>query len=558
MRKSSIPLIAGVVVLVASLIIGPAASAKSESPSAGTVVFGHDQEPSTLNPFVTEGSNTPTPLTMNNVLASGAIYNNKAALVPQLWDGQPKILKADPLTVTWKYKQSAVWSDGLPVTGQDFVDTIKVINNPNFDITDRTGYEDIQSVKAKGKSVTMVFKKGKPVAFWDSIAGNQLMPRQQVGPIMNSQNASDFNNMWLNSMPLSSGPFKFQSWTKGTQLTIVKNPKWKAGPAAKLDKIVFRFIPSTPSEFQALQAGEIQAMSPQPQIQIADLYKNSKFTVQTTPAFQWQHVDIQRGPKGAPALKQKYVRQALVLGINRPQIVDALWVRTGLVKSAKDLPVLQNNVFFPQQAQYKPYWSQYKFSQKAVIALLKKNGCTGGPNTPSASNSAIWSCPNVGKLSFRFTTTSGNQLRALAFEIMQKQLKSVGIELVPNFGPNTLVFGQILPSGDWDLFMFTFSSSPASQTNSFGIYGCGGGQNYMNWCNSKASALFRKAGLTPDPAKRNPMMDQGAKIAADDINSIPMWSPPEYLIGSTKVKGLVVNPTQQTATWNANAWSTAG
>jgi peptide/nickel transport system substrate-binding protein len=404
----------------------------------------------------------------------------------------------------------------------------------------------------------MAFKKGKPVAFWDAIAGNQLMPRQQVGSIMNSQNASDFNNLWLNSMPLSSGPFKFQSWTKGTQLTIVKNPKWKAGPAAKLDKIVFRFIPSTPSEFQALQAGEIQAMSPQPQIQIADLYKNSKFSVQTTPAFLWQHVDIQRGPMGAPALKQKYVRQALVMGINRPQIVDALWVRTGLVKSAKDLPVLQNNVFFPQQAQYKPYWSQYKFSQKAVIALLKKNGCTGGPNTPSASNSSIWSCPNVGKLSFRFTTTSGNQLRALAFEVMQKQLKSVGIELVPNFGPNTLVFGQILPSGDWDLFMFTFSSSPASQTNSFGIYGCGGGQNYMNWCNAKATALHRKAGITPDPAKRIPLMQQAAKIAADDINSIPMWSPPEYLIGSTRVKGLVVNPTQQTALWNANTWAITG
>ena len=30
------------------------------------------------------------------------------------------------------------------------------------------------------------------------------------------------------------------------------------------------------------------------------------------------------------------------------------------------------------------------------------------------------------------------------------------------------------------------------------------------------------------------MMDQLAKIAADDINSIPMWSPPEYLIGSTR------------------------
>ncbi len=85
--------------------------------------------------------------------------------------------------------------------------------------------------------------------------------------------------------------------------------------------------------------------------------------------------------------------------------------------------------------------------------------------------------------------------------------------------------------------MYTFSSSPASQTNSFGIYGCGGGQNYMNWCNAKATALARKAVLTPDPAKRNPLMDQLAKIAADDINSIPMWSPPEYLIGSHEGQG---------------------
>lgn len=558
MRKRSILLVTGAVALVASLVIGPSATAKPERTLAGTVVIGHDQEPSTLNPFVTEGSNTPTPLAINPVLASGGIYNNKAELIPELWDGQPKILKSDPLTVTWKYKQSAVWSDGQPVLGQDFFVTYKTIMNPNFDITDRTGWEDIQSVKAKGKSVTMTFKKGKSVAFWDGMAANQLMPRQQVQRIMNSTNAPDFNNLWLNSINISSGAYRFQSWTKGQQLTLVKNTKFKAGPAAKLDRIVWRYIPSTPSIFQALSAGEVQVMNPQPQIQIADLYKNNKFKVLNTPAFQWQHVDIQRGPKGHPALDKKFVREALVTGINRQQIINALWVSTGLVQSAKDIPLLQNNVFFPQQAAYQPVWAKYKFSQKNVIALLKKNGCTGGPNTPSASNSSIWSCPDVGKLSFRFTTTSGNQLRALAFEVMQKQLKSVGIELIPNFGPNTLVFGQVLPSGDWDLFMFTFSSSPASQTNSFGIYGCGGGQNYMNWCNAKATALHRKSGITPDPAKRIPLMQQAAKVAADDINSIPMWSPPEYLIGSVKVKGLVVNPTQQGITWNQAAWSVVG
>ena len=67
--------------------------------------------------------------------------------------------------------------------------------------------------------------------------------------------------------------------------------------------------------------------------------------------------------------------------------------------------------------------------------MLKGKGCTGGPDKPSAGNNKIFSCPGVGKLSFRFSTTAGNQLRALTFEVIQRQLKSVGIELVPRFQP---------------------------------------------------------------------------------------------------------------------------
>ena len=112
--------------------------------------------------------------------------------------------------------------------------------------------------------------------------------------------------------------------------------------------------------------------------------------------------------------------------------------------------------------------------------MLKKNGCTGGPNTPSANNSSIWSCPNVGKLSFRFTTTSGNQLRALAFEIMQKQLKSVGIELVAGFGAGTLSSGRSSRQVTGTLHVHVVGEPAGQPRRTLGIYGCGGGQNYMN------------------------------------------------------------------------------
>ena len=76
----------------------------------------------------------------------------------------------------------------------------------------------------------------------------------------------------------------------------------------KLDRVVFRYILDTNARFQALKSGEGQFMEPQPQLQIADFAKDTKFKVQRQISQAFEHIDIQFGPKGHPALKQKYVR----------------------------------------------------------------------------------------------------------------------------------------------------------------------------------------------------------------------------------------------------------
>src|SRR5262245_19709038 len=156
MRKRSVLLLAGALAITASLVIGPAASAKSERTAAGTVVFIHEQEPAILNPFIEEGSLAATSIVVNPVLQNGEIYNDKAVLTPVLFDGKPQIVKANPLTIKFKYKQSAKWSDGSPITGSDFLWTWKTIMNPNWDITSRDGFDQIKSVKVAGKNVTVV------------------------------------------------------------------------------------------------------------------------------------------------------------------------------------------------------------------------------------------------------------------------------------------------------------------------------------------------------------------------------------------------------------------
>ena len=249
--------------------------------------------------------------------------------------------------------------------------TYRTIMNPAWDITSREGWEDIAKVTVKGKSVTVRFKPKRAYAAWDVLVGSSPMPAHKVA-------GQDFNKLWADSIDVASGPFRFQSWQKGTQLSIIKNGAFTAGPKAKLDRIVFRYI-AGPSQFQALKSGEGDVVEPQPQTQIVDFYTDNKFKVQVGPGYQWEHLDFQQGAKAHPALKKRYVRQAIATGINRGQIREVLYVKTGLVKNKKLIPVLQSNIHKPFEAAYKTPYKRYSFSQKGAIAMLRKNGCTGGP-----------------------------------------------------------------------------------------------------------------------------------------------------------------------------------
>jgi peptide/nickel transport system substrate-binding protein len=543
MRKRSIVLLVGAAALIASLVVGPA-SAKQERQLAGTVVFIHDQEPPNLQDEWTGNNLYATSLVVNNIWYGCQIRNQTGALVPRLCESKPKIVKRRPLTIQLTYKKNAVWSDGTPVTAKDLRARWQAFINPKHNPISRTGWDQIQSVSGNGKTATIVFKT--QYGDWETTVSDAPYPAHIIS-------GKDMNQLFLNEIPVSSGPWRFQSWQKGVQLTVVRNPRYTAGAKMKLDRVVFRYILDTNARFQALKANEGQVMEPQPQLQLVDFLKDANFVVDRKIGFAWEHIDFQFGDKGHPALKKRFVREALITGINRPQIAQALY---GAYYPG--LKPAQSHMFKPFEPEYKENFKRYFFSQKKVIDILKKNGCTGGPDAPSASNSNIFSCPGVGKLSFRFFTTSGNQLRALTFEIIQRQLKSVGIELLPRFQVAGTLFGTTLPGRDWDLIMFTYVGTPSSPIISKDIWACNGPQNYMTYCNQKASALLNKVAVTLDPAERAKMINEaeGVHMAAD-IPSIPVFARPVFVIRKKTVNGPVVNPTNQGTPWNVDGWTTA-
>jgi peptide/nickel transport system substrate-binding protein len=544
MRKRSLWLLAGLV-LVASLVIGPGATASPQKASAGTVVFIHDQEPPNLQNQWVGNNLAATALVLNNIWYGCQIRNAAAQWKLGLCASKPKLVKSNPLTVSLEFKKNAVWSDGKPVVAEDMWATWQVTINPKNNPVSRSGWEDVKSVtRGNSKKVTVVFKK--VFADWENLVSTGVYAAHIV-------KGKDMNQTFLTSVPVSSGPWLFDSFQKGVQITVKKNPRFKAGAPMKLDRLVFRYILDTNARFQALKAGEGQTMDPQPQLQIADFMKDSNFVVDTKVGYTYEHIDVEFGPKGHPALKQPYVRQALMAGMNRSQVASALYGEI-----SKGLPALQSLMFKPfETAYYKKNFAANPFSQAKVISTLKAHGCTGGPDKPSSSNDKIFSCPNVGKLSFRFFTTTGNQLRALTYEIIQRQLKSVGIELVARFQTAGVMFGTTLPSRDWDLMLFAWVGSPSSPILSKDIYGCGGDQNDGAYCNRALSKVLDKVATTLDADQRAKLLnDAEAKYMVKDVPSIPMFARPLYTIHTKKLKGPVVNPTQEGSPWNISDWTT--
>jgi peptide/nickel transport system substrate-binding protein len=542
MRKRSFWLaLAALAAVVTTMATGATAGspqgALQPAAAGGTVILGADQEPKILNPFLTDGNLYWLSVIVGQVFEGSFELNDKGQYVKTLITDAT--VSQNPFTVTYKLKPGMKWSDGKPITSADYVSTFSTIMNKNWDITSRAGYDEVARVQTPNAlTARVVFKK--PFSAWKDMFG-ALIPAHKV-------KGQNFNNTWANSIDIASGPFMFDRWQKGSQLVLKKNPNYP-GTKAKLNQIVFRFIPDTNTQFQAMRGGEVDMIAPQPQLQIADIKKQAGIRVQSGPEFAWEHLDFQLGKLGHPALRQPYVRQAIVTGINRGQIATALYKEI-----APGLPVLNNAIYKPFQSEYQGHkWQPFGFSQKKAIALLRAKGCTGGPATPSNRNNDIYSCPGVGKLSFRFFSTAGNQLRSLAFQIMQKQLQSIGIGLENNF--RTGVF-SVLPTRDWDMFLFTWIGSP-DPSGSVEIHKCGGDQNDGVYCNQKVTKLLDASQNEVNAAKRTALLNQADALMARDLPTLPLFARPGFLISKSSVSNVLKNPTSEGPTWNSELWTVA-
>jgi peptide/nickel transport system substrate-binding protein len=507
-----------------------------------TVVFGQEQDIDGFNTVLTCCNQFWAGVQTVPVIRGAYIVNNKLQHVLDLVSSA----KATPKTLTYNIRKDANWYWGgkkLPVTYQDFVYTWKQIVDPKNNVVGRDGYDQITGYTHKGQK-QITFKWKKPYADWQDLFGG-VYPSTALAGL-------DFNKTWLDCIcgkdgkPVSDGPYYLSNYTKGQGSTLKANPFWY-GKKPAIKTVVFKIITNTDTEVQAMRGGEVDAINPTFGLNIAQLKNTSGLTYSQVPGLYQEHIDMQFGKQGSPLLHAPWMRQAIIRGIDRAAII-----KTVFGPLAGNSKPLNSIVYYQSDPGYTPDFAKWTYNPTAALAVLKKH-CTGGPSKPTAGNDSYFTCSGY-PAKFRYTYTSGNTTRTTQEQIVEQQLRSIGIKVDNSPLPANVIFGPNgIPSGNYDLADFAWVTSP-DPAGYVPIWGCGGEANYLQYCNRKATKLLEQSDSTLDPKKRMSLFRQADKLFANDVPTVPLYSRPNPLVWKSSLLGLKNNASLTGFAWNLEQW----
>ena len=315
--------------------------------------------------------------------------------------------------------------------------------------------------------------------------------------------------------PIGTGAFKFESWTRGDKLTLVRyDDYW--GEKAKLDKLIIRPIADNAARLQALQAGEIQGYDNVEPQDIATIKGDSNLQVLDRPAFNVAYVGFNQSK---PPLDKLEVRQAIAYGLDRKTVVDSFYAGRGTV--AKEFMP-------PEVTGYADDVTEYTYDPAKSKSLLQKAGLT----------------PPV-KIDFWYPTDVSRPYMPdpkRNFEAFSASLAKAGFQVVPHSAPwrpdyvakvnegsagDINMIGWTGDFGDPDNFLGTFFKA---YRPSFGFH------------NNAIFNILQKAATEPNFAKRVALYKQANIMIMKYLPAVPYAHSRPALGFLKRVNGYVASP----------------
>jgi peptide/nickel transport system substrate-binding protein len=438
MRRSFTLLMLVTVVVASCEGAGPLASpGPSQVPVSpvrgGRIVEGAFTDAKTFAPFLVNDASSAT--------VSGLVYDTLFRVDGKNGEIRPNLgrwtVSADGLTYRWKIEPGAVWSDGRPVTGEDYLTGVKAVARSKRAIRvasfqDIEGFEEYRTNLAqtiKGISVDPLDPKSFSVKFkrvfcpaltnaFGAAAGPlpTHVYAKYTGPDDTGPRIDDApENL---APPVSSGPFLYKSWKPNDQIVLERNEFYFRG-TPYLDGFVLKIVNDVTSLAMQLKTGEINFGTIEPK-DYEDIRRRDALRVYSFPELMYDYIGWNMKSTTTPALADKRVRQALAYGLDMNAVVQRVLYGQGSRVFAHHLAV-------SWAAADPASLNRYPYDPVQSGQLLRQAGFVLGADGYYQKD---------GKpLQLTILTNSGNKVRETLLQTAIDQYKVIGVKVSPRLVP---------------------------------------------------------------------------------------------------------------------------
>lgn len=424
-------------------------------------------------------------------------------------------------TWTVTLRDGAKFSDGSPVTAEDVAWSFTRANDPKNAALMALFIPFIDRVEAKDKTTAVFHLKTPFSLFPERIAVIKIVPKALTKDAAASKK---FDNS-----PVGSGPFKLDSVSKESGLTLSANSNYNGPRPAKVDKMTWGTTTEASTRIANLTSGRVQAIEAVPYLNVSQL-EGKQFQVDKKQAFNLLFLMFNCSAK---PFDDKRVRQALFYALDTEKII-----KTALQGYATPA----TSYLDEGNAGYQRASTVYTYNPDKAKALLKQAG--------------------VRDLTFELVTTDTSFIKDSA-PLIVESWKNIGVTAKLNTVPSAAVYGDLVPkdsfralaaSGDPTVF-----GPDVDLLLRWFYYGAAWPKDRYRWDpadRAKAADWIDQAARETDPDKQKQIWKQVLDFVAEEVPLYPVYhtktitgSDPKQLSGfqGAATTGLYFLKTDRTA-----------
>lgn len=454
--------------------------------------------------------------------------------LPTIENGQAKPEAGGGMAVTFSIDPAARWADGQPVTTDDVLFSWNVGKHPQSGVANAAIYRAITRIDAAADKKTFTVHLAKASGSYNVMTDFRVLPAH-VEKAAFAEPAEYRKRSLYMAAPttpgLYDGPYRVAEVATGSHVVLERNAHW-GGKPPPFERIVLKTIESTSALQAALLSGQIHMIAGEmglPLDQAVSLANRLPpgMRAEFKPGLVYEHLDVN---PSHPALSDVRVRRAILHGIDRQAISREMF--------GGKLPLADSNISALEPV-YTTSAKRYTYDPRRAAALLDEAGWKQAG--PGARRNAAGQ-----PLVIELGTTAGNHSRELMQQVIQAQLRQIGVEIRPFTEVSRSFFADKVTKRAFSgMVLYSWFGTPGQvprstlhsafipkASNNFS------GQNFTGYANPRMDALIDSLDAELDPAKRVELWHQLQELYADDLPALPLFFTTAAFVTPDWLKGL--------------------